>query len=119
MPHFLKKIKWKALKLKQEIVFIFYALGDKRTPFAAKFFAIITVMYVLSPIDLIPDFIPVLGLLDDIILVPLLIKLTLYFIPNSLLTEIRQSHPPGEKIPRKWFYAIPIIIIYLVFAFLL
>lgn len=66
----LQKLKENVKKLKQETVPIYHALFDSRTPVMAKILAALTVAYLLSPIDLIPDFIPVLGLLDDLIIVP-------------------------------------------------
>ena len=89
MAEFLKKIKSKVKELKKETFVLAYAVTDKRTPVLAKIFAAMTVAYLLSPIDLIPDFIPVLGLLDDIVLVPVLIKTTVFLIPEGLLSELR------------------------------
>lgn len=66
----LQKLKENVKKLKQETVPIYQALFDPRTPLSAKIVAGLTIAYLLSPIDLIPDFIPVLGLLDDLIIVP-------------------------------------------------
>jgi uncharacterized membrane protein YkvA (DUF1232 family) len=66
-------LKERAEQLKTDIPAVFIAMKDKETPFPAKLFGAIAVGYVLSPIDLIPDFIPVLGYLDDVILVPALI----------------------------------------------
>lgn len=70
-------LKARAKKLKTDIPAVFLALKDKETPFTAKIFAGITVAYALSPIDLIPDFIPVLGYIDDLILL-----LIIYIIIN-------------------------------------
>ena len=64
-------LKERAKKLKTDIPAIFLALKDHETPLLAKIFAGITVIYALSPIDLVPDFIPVLGYLDDLILLPM------------------------------------------------
>ena len=66
----LQKLKENVKKLKQETFPIYNALFDSRTPVMAKILAALTVAYLLSPIDLIPDFIPVLGLLDGLIIVP-------------------------------------------------
>lgn len=66
----LSQVKEKVKQLKQETVPIYHALFDRRTPVAAKILAGLTIVYLLSPVDLIPDFIPVLGLLDDLIIVP-------------------------------------------------
>lgn len=107
-----ERLKQIVRKLKQEIVPLYYALFDKRTPIIAKIFAGITVGYLLSPIDLIPDFIPVLGLLDDLIIVPFLIKFTLTLIPKHIIDDIKNKIDSQQKLPQKWYYAIPIVVIY-------
>ncbi len=107
-----EKLKGIVRKLKQEIVPLYYALFDKRTPIIAKVLASITVGYLLSPIDLIPDFIPILGLLDDLIIVPLLIKLTLKLIPTHIIEDIKNKIDSKQRLSQKWYYAIPIILIY-------
>ena len=106
------KLKQIVKKLKEETVPLYYALFHKRTPILAKIFAGLTVTYLLSPIDLIPDFIPILGLLDDLIIVPLLIKFTLKLIPKNIIDEIKNKIDNKQKLPQKWFYALPIVVIY-------
>ena len=108
-------LKTRAKKLKSDIPAIFLALKDKETPIIAKIFAGITVAYALSPIDLIPDFIPVLGYLDDVILLPAFVALTIKFIPNDILEKKRKL---SERMwengkPKKWYYAIPIVLIWI------
>ena len=108
-------LKERAKKLKTDIPAIFLALKDKETPIIAKIFAGITVAYELSPIDLIPDFIPVLGYLDDVILLPAFVALTIKFIPNDILEKKRKL---SERMwengkPKKWYYAIPIVLIWI------
>lgn len=71
------------------MVALWIAARDRRTPVAAKVVAGVVAAYALSPIDLIPDFIPVLGYLDDVVLVPLGILLAVRLIPASLLSEFR------------------------------
>ena len=75
-------LKERADKLKTDIPAVFLALKDKKTPLIAKLFAGITVVYALSPIDLIPDFLPVIGYLDDLIILPLLVVLAFYIHPS-------------------------------------
>ena len=108
-------LKERAKKLKTDIPAIFLALKDKETPIIAKIFAGITVAYALSPIDLIPDFIPVLGYLDDVILLPAFVALTIKFIPNDILEKNRKlSEGMWENgKPKKWYYAIPIVLIWI------
>ena len=107
-------LKARAKKLKIDIPALFLALKDKDTPIFAKVLAGITVAYALSPIDLVPDFIPVLEYLDDVILLPMLITLTIKFIPKDVL-EINRKRAKGmwqEGKPQKWYYAIPIVIVW-------
>lgn len=81
----------------------------------------ITVAYALSPIDLIPDFIPIPGYLDDVILLPMLVALTIKFIPKSVLERARKESEDLWKDgkPKKWYYAIPIIIIWIIILIIL
>lgn len=114
-----KKLKESVKFLKKEIVPIYYALLDRRTPILAKLVAGLTVGYMLSPIDLIPDFIPVLGWLDDLVIVPLLIRLTLRLIPKQIIAEIKGRIDGGERLQKKWVYALPILILYGYLVFVL
>lgn len=109
-------LKEKAKKLKTDIPAIFLALKDNETPIFAKILAGITVAYALSPIDLIPDFIPVFGYLDDVILLPMLVTLTIKFIPQDVLEKnCRQAEGMWQDgKPKKWYYAIPIVIVWCV-----
>jgi uncharacterized membrane protein YkvA (DUF1232 family) len=75
--------------LKRDVVALWFAARDRHVPVMAKIVAGATAAYALSPIDLIPDFIPVLGYLDDLILVPLGVWLALRLIPEPLMAEFR------------------------------
>lgn len=108
-------LKSSAQKLKAEIPAVFLSLKDSDTPLIAKLFAGITIAYALSPLDLIPDFIPVLGYLDDLILLPALVALTIRFIPKPVWEKnlaLAVSLWENEK-PKKWYYAIPIVLFWL------
>ncbi len=107
-------IKERAAKLKIDIPAVFIAMKKKETPVIAKITAGITLAYALSPIDLIPDFIPVLGYLDDIILLPALVALTVKLIPAEILAECRNESENMWKDgkPKKWYYAVPIVVIW-------
>lgn len=107
-------LKTRAKKLKTDIPALFLALKDSDTPIIAKIFAGITVAYALSPVDLVPDFIPVLGYLDDVILLPMLVALTIKFIPNDVLEKNRRQAEGmwQDGKPKKWYYAIPIVIVW-------
>ena len=114
-------LKERAEKLKTDIPALFLALKYKRTPVIAKILAGITVAYALSPVDLIPDFIPVFGYLDDVILLPAFIALTVRLIPEDVLTECREQAKEmwQDGKPRKWFYALPIVFVWLLLIFVI
>ena len=78
-------------QLKTETYALYLAYQDPRVPWPARIFAILVAGYAFSPIDLIPDFIPVLGYLDDLILIPLGIVLALKMIPPDVLADCRQQ----------------------------
>ncbi len=86
---FFKRWKDRARALKNESYALFLAVRDVRTPWYAKLFSGIVVAYAFSPIDLVPDFIPILGYLDDLILVPLGISIAVKMIPADVLQECR------------------------------
>jgi uncharacterized membrane protein YkvA (DUF1232 family) len=86
----LDKLKTRARALKNEAFAVYLAAKDSRTPWYAKVVAFITIAYALSPIDLIPDFIPVLGYLDDLLIVPAGIALAIRLIPAEVLEEARE-----------------------------
>jgi uncharacterized membrane protein YkvA (DUF1232 family) len=83
--------KQRARQLKKETYAIYIACKDPRVPWYARLFAGFVVAYALSPIDLIPDVIPILGYLDDLVLVPLGIILVLKMIPPAVLAECREK----------------------------
>ncbi len=85
----LEKLKQHARNLKTETFALYLAVRDPRTPWYAKLLVAGIVGYAFSPIDLIPDFVPVLGYLDDLILIPLGITLAIKMIPQPVLAECR------------------------------
>ena len=87
----IEKLGSRARALKRETVALYLTVRDPRTPWAAKLVIAIVVAYALSPIDLIPDFIPVLGYLDDLVLLPLGIFLALKLIPATVLADARRA----------------------------
>ena len=113
-------LKERAMRLKVDIPAVFIALGKKETPTLAKITAGVTVAYALSPIDLIPDFIPVLGYLDDLIVLPALVALTVKLVPHEIFEQCRRE---AEDLwqngrPKRWIYALPIVIIWSLLLFL-
>lgn len=85
----LESLKQRARRLKTETFALYLAARDPRTPWYAKLLVAGIVAYAFSPIDLIPDFVPVLGYLDDLILIPLGITLAIKLVPHSVLVECR------------------------------
>jgi uncharacterized membrane protein YkvA (DUF1232 family) len=108
----------RARRLKGETYALYLAYRDPRTPWYAKLFAALVVGYAFSPIDLIPDPIPVLGYLDDLLLVPLGIALALKMIPQAVIDESRQQARLAieEGSPTNWTAAAIVIAIWLVAA---
>ena len=109
--------------LKRDVLALWYCYRDPRTPLAVKLITMLIVGYALSPIDLIPDFIPVLGYLDDVILLPIAIYFTLKLIPVEVLRDGRaqaaawleqRSAKPVSRIA-----AVVIVVIWLLLAWLL
>ncbi len=106
----------RAKQLKKDIPAIFLTLKKKETPWYAKVLAILTIGYALSPIDFIPDFIPVLGYLDDVIILPLLITVTIKLVPKEIIEQCRTESEQLWKVgkPKKWYFAIPIVLVWLI-----
>jgi uncharacterized membrane protein YkvA (DUF1232 family) len=113
-----ERLKAWARTLKRDVVALWLAARDPRTPLAAKLVAGAVVAYALSPIDLIPDFIPVLGYLDDLLLVPAGIWLAVRLIPAELLAEFRAAASARER-PRSVVAAIAIAAVWVLLAGLL
>ena len=112
----LTALKARARRLKAETFALYLAARHPATPWYAKLLVALLVAYALSPIDLIPDFIPVLGYVDDLILLPLGIALAIRLIPSAVLDACRaraaaRLHDPP---PRSWAAAAVIILIWLV-----
>lgn len=113
----LKIFKQFAHNLKQEIFVLYFAARHPKTPLYAKLLIAVVVAYAFSPIDLIPDFIPILGYLDDLILLPLGIALAIKIIPAQVLTECRMQAAAkasdGQK-PTNWIAGTVILFIWLI-----
>lgn len=108
-------LRERAKKLKTDIPAVFLSLKSKDTPLIAKILAVITIAYALSPIDLIPDFIPVLGYLDDLIILPVLVALTIRCIPKDTFERYRKEAEGmwQNGKPKKWYFAIPMVLFWL------
>lgn len=113
-------LRERAAGLKTDIPAVYLALKSRDTPWPAKVLAALTVAYALSPIDLIPDFIPVLGYLDDLLLLPGLAALTIRLIPAEVFARCRvqaQGMWEGGR-PKKWYYALPVAAVWLLVLWL-
>ena len=110
-------LREKAKQLKIDVYALYLAYKDPRVPWHAKIFIALIVGYALSPIDLIPDFIPVLGYLDDLIIIPAGISLSLKMIPKEVLEECRGRAESVEK-TKNWIAAFIIILIWLLLVYL-
>ncbi|MEK6730485.1 MAG: YkvA family protein [Planctomycetota bacterium] len=112
----LAELKQRARHLKTESVALYLAARNPRTPWYAKLLVAGLVAYAFSPIDLIPDFVPVLGYLDDLILIPLGIALAIKLIPHSVLAECRtraqETIQKGKPVSR--VAGVAIVVIWLV-----
>jgi uncharacterized membrane protein YkvA (DUF1232 family) len=108
--------KQKAKNLKKELYALYLAYKDPRLPWHVRVIAIIVVGYAFSPIDLIPDPIPVLGYLDDLILIPLGIALLIKLVPPDILNECREKaqNKLMQSKPKNWFAAGIIILIWII-----
>ncbi len=122
-------LKRRAKALKIELFALFLASKDPRVPWHAKAVILFTLAYALSPIDLIPDFIPILGYLDDLIIVPIGITISIRLIPSHVLAECRsqaeliskQSNPKERlrRLPWRWLGLIFVFAIWISFSWLL
>ncbi|MBC8079301.1 MAG: DUF1232 domain-containing protein [Gorillibacterium sp.] len=110
-----EKIKKWAKLLKKKVFVLYFAYKDYRTPWYAKVLSICVVAYAFSPIDLIPDFIPVLGYLDDVILIPLGVMIALKWIPQTVIQEctIIAEERMNQGKPKNWFVGVLILLVWI------
>jgi uncharacterized membrane protein YkvA (DUF1232 family) len=114
----LKAWRARARLLKSEVIALGFAVRHPRVPWYAKVVAGCVVAYALSPIDLIPDFIPVLGYLDDLVLIPLGVALVIRLIPADVLAECRARAERVTRRARSWVAAVVIVAIWIVLTVL-
>lgn len=111
----IKTLREKAKKLKSELYTLYLVGKHPKTPWYVKGLALVLLAYAISPIDLIPDFIPLLGFIDDIILLPMGIYLVFKLIPEEILIECREE--TKQKVPlsilAKWITVTVIIVIWI------
>lgn len=121
MQSWIAKVKSWAERLEIEVIALYYAYRDPRTPWYAKLFCAYIIAVTISPIDLIPDFIPVIGYLDDALFLPLGIWIAIKMIPTSVMEESREkarSMPP-EVLTDKRRSTILIITLWIILLFIL
>ena len=95
----LDRARLQAKRLKRDAYALYFVARDPRTPWYARALAAAVVAYALSPFDLIPDFVPVLGYLDDLVIVPLGIALVLRLVPHEVLAECRETARVASERP--------------------
>ena len=110
----LEKLKDTAKKIKKQIFILYFSYQDDRVAWYTKLFTACVVAYAFSPIDLIPDFIPVLGYLDDLILVPLGILLALRMLPQEVIDDstVKAEQWMGADKPKNWFVGALILLLW-------
>ena len=113
------RLRDRAREIKRDVVALWFAARDSRTPVAAKLVAATAAAYALSPIDLVPDFIPIVGYLDDLILLPLGIALAVRLIPDALMAEFRRDAVQQLPRPRSAAGAAIVIVVWIAVAALL
>jgi len=117
---FITSWKEKARRLKTQLYVLYLAVRDSRTPWYVRAFIVVIIAYALSPVDLIPDFIPVLGYLDDLVLVPAGIYLAVKMVPREVLDEYREKAVSGQVAGKSgWIAASIIILIWLLLLYLI
>ena len=107
------KFSERLAKIKIYLPALYLAIKHRNTPWLAKAIAIFAIVYAISPIDLIPDVIPVIGYLDDLLILPILITLCIKLIPKEVMDEclIRAK---DIQLPRgKWYHALPVLILWI------
>lgn len=114
----LTNLKSQARQLKQHTLTIYFAARDPRTPFFVRALAILVAAYALSPIDLIPDFIPIIGYLDDLILIPLGLALIIRLTPPVVLESARVQAQQAANRPVSYSAATFIVAVWLMIAWL-
>ena len=110
------RLKRWALRLKVEVYALYLAYKDPRVSWYARIFAAVVVGYAFSPIDLIPDVVPVLGYLDDLILIPLGVALAIKMIPPHVLAECREKARDAKDRPVNKVAAVVVVIVWIALA---
>lgn len=115
---FVRRLESWARGLKVEVYALYLAYRDPRVSWYARVFAAVVVGYAFSPIDLIPDVVPVLGYLDDLVVVPLGVALAIKMIPPHVLAECREKARDAKNRPLNKVAAVVIVLVWIVLAVL-
>lgn len=115
----LSALKTRARELKQSTLVAYYGARDPRTPVPVRVLALLVAAYALSPIDLIPDFIPVLGYLDDLVLLPLGLALVIRLLPAPVVASAREQAQRAAERPAGTLAAAAIVAVWLLVLCLL
>jgi uncharacterized membrane protein YkvA (DUF1232 family) len=108
------KLNDRLRKIKVYLPALFLAIKHRNTPWYAKAIAIFAIVYAISPIDLIPDVIPVIGYLDDLLILPILITICIRLIPESVMDECLIKAKDIQMPKGKWYHAIPIVLLWII-----
>ncbi|RUT30499.1 DUF1232 domain-containing protein [Paenibacillus zeisoli] len=112
----IQKLKQTTKRLKSNLIVLYLSYRDPRVKWYAKLFTLCVVAYAFSPIDLIPDFIPILGYVDDLIIVPLGIVLALKMIPGEVIEENKVKAQEIQGKPKNWLTAALFIVVWILLA---
>jgi uncharacterized membrane protein YkvA (DUF1232 family) len=107
------KINERLARIKIYLPALFLAIKHRNTPWLAKAIAIFALVYAISPIDLIPDVIPVIGYLDDLLILPVLIALCIKLIPKEVMEECLIQAKDIQLPKGKWYHALPILALWI------
>ena len=113
----IQSLRAAAERLRREVNALVLASRDPRTPWYAKATALVVVAYAMSPIDLIPDFIPVLGYIDDLVLIPLGVWLVMRMIPPEIMADCRARATAEAQVAERWLAAAAIVSLWLGLAY--
>ena len=108
------RLRQRAGLVKRDVHAVYLASRDPRVPWYAKLVAVLVVAYALSPVDLIPDFIPVIGYLDDLVLLPLGVLLVIRLVPPTIMAEHRITAEKVGRLPQNWIAAAIIITLWVI-----
>ncbi|MCM2998282.1 YkvA family protein [Paenibacillus cellulositrophicus] len=112
----MEQLKAWAKQLKRQVFVLYYAYRDKRSPWYAKLFSMCVVAYAFSPIDLIPDFIPVIGYADDLVLIPLGVLAAIKMMPGEVIEDAKKNADArmNQGKPVNWAAGVMIILLWAV-----